>query len=85
MKQYNDFRINNYDIPRMINQFLKIVKKYPEILSNKQWLDNNDLAIYFDEEGEIKPIDLLINIKNPLTKFFVASIEFLNTNKRCKF
>ena len=84
MKQYNDFRINNYDIPRMINQFLKIVKKYPEILSNKQWLDNNDLASYFDEKGEIKPIDLLINIKNPLTKYFVASIEFLNTNKRCK-
>ena len=85
MKQYNDFRINNYDIPRMINQFLKIVKKYPEILSNKQWLDNNDLAIYFDEEGEIKPIDLLMNIKNPLTKYFVASLEFLNKNKRCKF
>ena len=85
MKQYNDFRINNYDIPRMINQFLKIVKKYPEILSNKQWLDNNDLSIYFDEEGEIKPIDLLINIKNPLTKYFVASIEFLNKNKRGKF
>lgn len=85
MKQYNEFRINNYDIPRMINQFVKIVKKYPEILSNKQWLDNNDLAIYFDEEGEIKPIDLLINIKSPLTKYFVTSIEFLNKNKRCKF
>ena len=39
MKKYNDFRINNYDIPIMISQFNKIVKKYPEILNNKQWLD----------------------------------------------
>lgn len=32
MKKYNDFRINNYDIPIMISQFNKIVKNILKFL-----------------------------------------------------
>lgn len=85
MKQYNEFRINNYDIPSMINQLIKIVKKYPEILSNKHWLDDNDLTIYFNEDGTLKTIDSLMNIRSPLTKYFVTSIEFCNQNINTSF
>lgn len=44
MDKYNNFRIDNYDIPIMINQFLKIVNKYPGILSDKRWLNNDELV-----------------------------------------
>lgn len=40
MDKYNQFREDNYDVPIMINQLLKVVNKYPEILKDRRWLNN---------------------------------------------
>ena len=80
MDKYNSFRVDNYDIPIMINQFLKVVNKYPDILSDKRWLDNEELANFFNKEGKIKSIEELKNIHSRFTKYFVASEEFLTQN-----
>lgn len=84
MAIYNEYRINSYDIPIMINQFIKIVKKYPSILSRKDWLENDELVSFFDNDGNLKPIETLMKIETILTKYFVASDEFLSQNNRCK-
>ena len=75
MQSYNDFRINNYDIPTMINQFIKIIKKYPDILSNKDWLDFDELKQFFNQDGTVKSINELMSIQSDLTPYFVSSIS----------
>ena len=40
MDKYNQFREDNYGVPIMINQLLKVVNKYPEILKDRRWLNN---------------------------------------------
>lgn len=75
MQSYNNFRINNYDIPIMLNQFIKIVKKYPDILKNKGWLDCDELIQFFNQDGTVKSIDELMSIQNNLTPYFVSSIS----------
>lgn len=80
MDKYNKFRVDNYDIPIMINQLLRVVNKYPDILSDKRWLDNDELVDFFDKKGKIKSIEELRNIHSRFTKYFVASEEFLIQN-----
>ena len=77
MKKYNDFRINNYDIPIMISQFNKIVKKYPEILNSKQWLDCAELTQFYHLDGNLKSIEEIISVNSSLLPYFVSSISFL--------
>ena len=79
MKKYNDFRINNYDIPIMISQFNKIVKKYPEILNNKQWLDCEELTQFYHLDGNLKSIEEIISVNSSLLPYFVSSISFLKS------
>ena len=79
MKKYNDFRINNYDIPIMISQFNKIVKKYPEILNNKQWLDCEELTQFYHLDGNLKSIEEIISLNSSLLPYFVSSISFLKS------
>ena len=79
MKKYNDFRINNYDIPIMISQFNKIVKKYPEILNNKKWLDCEELTQFYHLDGNLKSIEEIISVKSSLLSYFVSSISFLKS------
>ena len=75
MQSYNDFRINNYDIPTMINQFIKIIKKYPDILRNKDWLYFDELKQFFNQDGTVKSINELMSIQSDLTPYFVSSIS----------
>ena len=79
MKKYNDFRINNYDIPIMISQFNKIVKKYPEILNDKQWLDCEELTQFYHLDGNLKSIEEIISVNSSLLPYFVSSISFLKS------
>ena len=79
MKKYNDFRINNYDIPIMISQFNKIVKKYPEILNNKKWLDCEELTQFYHLDGNLKSIEEIISVNSSLLPYFVSSISFLKS------
>ena len=79
IKKYNDFRINNYDIPIMISQFNKIVKKYPEILNNKQWLDCEELTQFYHLDGNLKSIEEIISVNSSLLPYFVSSISFLKS------
>lgn len=79
MKKYNDFRINNYDIPIMISQFNKIVKKYPEILNNKRWLDCEELTQFYHLDGNLKSIEEIISVNSSLLPYFVSSISFLKS------
>lgn len=79
IKKYNDFRINNYDIPIMISQFNKIVKKYPEILNNKQWLDCEELTQFYHLDGNFKSIEEIISVNSSLLPYFVSSISFLKS------
>ena len=79
MKKYNDFRINNYDIPIMISQFNQIVKKYPEILNNKKWLDCEELTQFYHLDGNLKSIEEIISVKSSLLSYFVSSISFLKS------
>ena len=79
MKKYNDFRINNYDIPIMISQFNKIVKKYPEILNDKQWLDCEELTQFYNLDGNLKSIEEIISVNSSLLPYFVSSISFLKS------
>lgn len=79
MKKYNDFRINNYDIPIMISQFNKIVKKYPEILNNKKWLDCEELTQFYHLDGNLKSIEEIISVNSSLLPYFVYSISFLKS------
>ncbi len=79
MKKYNNFRINNYDIPIMISQFNKIVKKYPEILNNKQWLDCEELTQFYHLDGNLKSIEEIISVNSSLLPYFVSSISFLKS------
>lgn len=80
MDKYNNFRVDNYDIPIMINQLLKVVNKYPDILTDKRWLNNDEITNFFDKEGNVKSIEELRNIHSRFTKYFVASEEFLTKN-----
>ena len=80
MDKYNNFRVDNYDIPIMINELLNVVNKYPDILTDKRWLDNDEITIFFDKEGNVKSIEELRNIHSRFTKYFVASEEFLIKN-----
>lgn len=82
MTQYNEYRLNAYDVPTMISQLIKIIGKYPEILSNKQWLDNDELVAFFNENGKLKPIQSLMKVQSKLTKFFVTSKDFLDQTSR---
>lgn len=75
MQSYNDFRINNYDIPMMLHQFIKIIKKYPDILKSKAWLDCDQLIQFFNQDGTVKPINELMSIQSDLTPYFVSSIS----------
>lgn len=75
MQSYNDFRINNYDIPIMINQFIKIIKKYPDILKNREWLDCDELIQFFNQDGTVKSINELMNMQSDLIPYFVSSIS----------
>lgn len=75
MQSYNDFRINNYDIPIMLSQFIKIIKKYPAILKNKDWLDCDELIQFFNQDGTVKSINELMSIQSDLTSYFVSSIS----------
>ena len=79
MERYNDFRINNYDIPIMISQFNKIVKKYPEILNNKRWLDCEELTQFYHLDGNLKSIEEIISVNSSLLPYFVSSISFLKS------
>ena len=79
IKKYNDFRINNYDIPIMISQFNKIVKKYPEILNDKQWLDCEELTQFYHLDGNLKSIEEIISVNSSLLPYFVSSISFLKS------
>ena len=79
MERYNDFRINNYDIPIMISQFNKIVKKYPEILNNKKWLDCEELTQFYHLDGNLKSIEEIISVNSSLLPYFVSSISFLKS------
>ena len=79
MKKYNDFRIDNYDIPIMISQFNKIVKKYPEILNDKQWLDCEELTQFYHLDGNLKSIEEIISVNSSLLPYFVSSISFLKS------
>ena len=72
MKRYNDFRI-------MISQFNKIVKKYPDILNNKQWLDCEELTQFYHLNGNLKSIEEIISVNSSLLPYFVSSISFLKS------
>ena len=90
--QYNNYRIQNYDILTMINQFLRIAKKYKSNAINSNYLPNQILN-YFDEEGNLKKINEMINIQDSsIIQYIVSSEEFLNsinlselTKEQCEF
>lgn len=73
MEKYNNYRINNYDIPILLNQFTKIVRKYPEMLRNKNWINCNKLVSFFNYDGTIKSIPELMKNQNYLTPYIVSS------------
>ena len=79
MDEYNSFRINNYDIPIFINQFIKIINQYPDILKNRRWLNCNELIQFFNPDGTLKSIKELMNIHSGLTPYFVSSINCIKS------
>ena len=90
--QYNNFRIQNYDTLIIINQFLKIANKYKSKAINGNYLPGKILN-YFDENGNLKNIDDLMEIQNSsIIQYIVSSPEFLKsinqselTKEQCEF
>lgn len=75
MDMYNNFRINNYDIPLIVNQFAKIIRKYPDMLKSKEWIDCDELIQFFNQDGTLKSINELMGIQSALTPYIVSSIN----------
>ena len=73
MDEYNEFRTNNYDIPIFVNEFIKIINQYPDMLRNRQWLDCDELIQFFNSNGALKPINELMTIDSKLLPYFVSS------------
>lgn len=79
MDQYNEFRTNNYDIPIFVNQFIKIINQYPDMLRDKHWLNCDELIQFFNPDGTLKPIKELMTIDSKLTPYFVSSINCIKS------
>lgn len=79
MNQYNEFRTNNYDIPTFVNQFIKIINQYPDMLRDKSWLNCDELIQFFNPDGTLKSINELITIDSKLTPYFVSSINCIKS------
>ncbi len=90
--QYNNYRIQSYDILTMINQFLKIANKYKANVINSDYLPSKILN-YFDKNGNLKNIDDLMKIQDSsIIQYIVSSPEFLKsinqselTKEQCQF
>ena len=75
-KQYNNYRIQSYDILTMVNQFLKIANKYKANVINSNYLPSKILN-YFDKNGNLKNIDDLMKIQDSsIIQYIVSSPEF---------
>lgn len=79
MDEYNEFRTNNYDIPIFVNEFIKIINQYPDILRNRLWLDCDELIQFFNPDGTLKPINELMTIDSKLLPYFVSSINCIKS------
>lgn len=79
MDEYNTFRINNYDIPIFVDQFIKIINQYPDILKDRRWLNCNELIQFFNPNGTLKSIKELMCVHSRLTPYFVSSIDCIKS------
>lgn len=79
MDEYNEFRTNNYDIPIFVNEFIKIINQYPDMLRNRHWLDCDELIQFFNPYGTLKPINELMTIDSKLLPYFVSSINCMKS------
>lgn len=79
MDEYNEFRINNYDIPIFVNEFIKIINQYPDMLRNRHWLDCDELIQFFNPDGTLKPINELMTIDSKLLPYFVSSLNCIKS------
>lgn len=79
MDEYNEFRTNNYDIPIFVNEFIKIINQYPDMLRNRHWLDCDELIQFFNPDGTLKPINELMTIDSKLLPYFVSSINCMKS------
>lgn len=79
MDEYNEFRINNYDIPIFVNEFIKIINQYPDMLRNRHWLDCDELIQFFNPDGTLKPINELMTIDSKLLPYFVSSVNCIKS------
>ena len=79
MDEYNEFKINNYDIPIFVNEFIKIINQYPDMLRNRHWLDCDELIQFFNPDGTLKPINELMTIDSKLLPYFVSSLNCIKS------
>lgn len=79
MDEYNEFRTNNYDIPIFVNEFIKIINQYPDMLRNRHWIDCDELIQFFNPDGTLKPINELMTIDSKLLPYFVSSIDCMKS------
>jgi hypothetical protein len=87
-RQYNEYRMQNYDILAMVNQFLKIAKnRKPNDTLPSQALK------FFDRAGNLKKISEMMEVKgSSIIQYVVASKDFLSsieqselTKEQCGF
>ena len=79
MDVYNEFRTINYDIPIFVNQFIKVINQYPDILKDRRWLNCDELIQFFNPDGTLKSINELMVTYSKLTPYFVSSIDCIKS------
>lgn len=78
---YNIFRENEYETLYFINLFNKKIKTY----NFRSYFNSNNpiqrqIIEFYDNEGNLKPIDEIMNLtNNPLLPYIVSSLEFIQT------
>lgn len=79
LRTYNKYRTLNYDIPQFVSRLNKIVKMYPQMLSDTRYINNQQILSFYDEKGNFKSINEIMENTNILTPYIVSSEMFLKT------
>ena len=62
MEEYIKYRIENYDILTIMNQFTKYAKKYPGFVGTQNYIKDKSVSLMYNNKGELKGFSELLNL-----------------------